>query len=1049
MGNGPSPLRVRLLGAFSVEGVADRAFGSRKVRLVLKTLALGRGQPVGQDRLIDVVWGADPPSHPADQLGVLVSRLRQVVGTERVLRRESGYVALIDWFDVDELETRVQEATSAWHEGRWGAARTAAESAIALAKGPLLPDDEGAWLEADRAACAAQVGRAHLLVAESSIAAGDMVGAAAAAEMALRHDPYDEAALRLLMDAHRRSGRPASGLAAYVRVRERLAEDLGVSPSPETEALHDELVLGGPVDATSAPAGGGVPRSSGFLVGREESIAALDEAFAETLTGQTVTVVVDGEAGIGKTTLVDTWARSLTGRATVLWGSCDEMGRDLPLQPLADALAKHLRARGSSDIEAILGSHADDLHDLLDAAGTGWRATVSVDPEQGRNRLFVALLRVIERLGDAPVVVVVEDLHDAGQSTLAWLSFAQRRGHRLMLLTTRRSHGPDLPGARRVELGPLLREQAMAIAGGTIADEVFERSGGNPLLLVALLEAPGGELPGSVREAATAQAATLGPAALTLRTAAVLGQEVDLDLLAEVLARPAVSVLADLDAAARVGLLIDHRNGYAFRHAVIREALEATTGSARRSLAHRDAARALRRREPVDLLAVAVHSRSGGDVDAAIDAFVDAAAISLRRFDLDEAAGHLDAAIALRPTAKALSLRARVRMVGLDLAAAADDAAAAIALDGGAVALEIAAWVAYYRRRYEEARRFADRGAERSAGEPALRTSCLAVAGRVRHGTGDLVGAVERLQIDLGAPADVQGVADVWLAHARVHQGRPTDALRALERAMVEPDRLAHPWAGMHGRLADIMALGQLGRITDALSVADDLDRAVERAGAVGMRFPGIAANARSWLLRAVGAWELADDANERALFATRGTDGGPSAESMAEPYWVALLDQADGCLLTRDEAGAARLLAMLAPLDMWTGTMAWHQRHRLNLLRARLVLADGDRTVAAKLARDVAEDAAGRGAGRYELLARAVEAVANTAIPVEQVAAVVGGLARCAAPEGWRLVATLADAYRVDEWRAEAATRAAVIVANAGAYSGQATRMVAAVLDR
>ena len=87
--------------------------------------------------------------------------------------------------------------------------------------------------------------------------------------------------------------------------------------------------------------------------------------------------------------------------------------------------------------------------------------------------------------------------------------------------------------------------------------------------------------------------------------------------------------------------------------------------------------------------------------------------------------------------------------------------------------METAGWVAYYRRRYDEARAYADEAVGR-AEDVAVRVSALALAGRVRHGAGDLAGAVEQLA---AAPADgppaVRGIADVWLAMARVHQGRP------------------------------------------------------------------------------------------------------------------------------------------------------------------------------------------------------------------------------------------------------------------------------------
>ena len=160
------------------------------------------------------------------------------------------------------------------------------------------------------------------------------------------------------------------------------------------------------------------------------------------------------------------------------------------------------------------------------------------------------------------------------------------------------------------------------------------------------------------------------------------------------------------------------------------------------------------------------------------------------------------------------------------------------------------------------------------------------------------------------------------------------------------------------------MALGQLGRIGDGLRACDDLERAVERAGAVGARFPAIAMNVRAWLLRGAERLAEADELNAAALERNAAPDGtGPAGVAVAEGYWVALLDLADGRLVADDPAGAERLLLeRMGALDDWDGTMAWHQRHRLGLLRSRLAIAAGDATRGAELAAIVAADATDRG---------------------------------------------------------------------------------------
>jgi tetratricopeptide (TPR) repeat protein len=458
-------------------------------------------------------------------------------------------------------------------------------------------------------------------------------------------------------------------------------------------------------------------------------------------------------------------------------------------------------------------------------------------------------------------------------------------------------------------------------------------------------------------------------------------------------------------------------------------------------MVHVLAARVLAARPHPDPLAVALHARAGGDRALASSSFVAAGAAAASRFDVGAGEESLAAALDLVDTPEAHAARARLRMSRLAYDEAGSDAERAIALGGGAAALEVAGWVAYYRRRYDEARAYADEATAR-ADDDAVRVSALALAGRVRHGVGDLAGAAERLAAVGDGPPAVRGIAEVWLAQARVHQGRPLDALSTLARPMVDPDGLAHPWAPLHLRFSRVLALGQLGRVAEALHVAADLDVAVERAGPVGARLAGPAANVGAWILRWSGRGAEADERNRRA-FEASGGDAGPSADAMAEAHYVALLDLADGCMLRGELAEAAVLTGRLAPVDTWSGTMAWHQRHRLGLLRARLALADGDPDTAAVFALAVADDAANRGAGRYELLARAVAGLADPSLPTEQLASVIEGLGRCAALDGWPLVAALAAARGCDAWRLEAERRATVVVAGAGSQAEPAGHFV------
>src|SRR2546430_13312943 len=96
-------LAVRVLGDFGVDGIEPQAFGSRKARLALQLIALGAGQAVPAGVLIDALWDTAAPARPEDQLAVLMSRLRAVLGRDRIEHRDQGYLLHCDWLDATEL----------------------------------------------------------------------------------------------------------------------------------------------------------------------------------------------------------------------------------------------------------------------------------------------------------------------------------------------------------------------------------------------------------------------------------------------------------------------------------------------------------------------------------------------------------------------------------------------------------------------------------------------------------------------------------------------------------------------------------------------------------------------------------------------------------------------------------------------------------------------------------------------------------------------------------------------------------------------------------
>jgi DNA-binding SARP family transcriptional activator len=1041
VGGPPEQLRVRLLGGLDVEGLDERTIGSRKARTLVKVLALARGAPVAADAVVEALWpGGDEPAKPMDQIGVLVSRLRSVLGSDRLLRTDAGWALTVDWLDVVELEDRVEEASARLAAGSPTAARAAARAALALVRGELLADEpDPVWAEPDRVAAARVTARARVVAAEAALALGDPGEAAAVAEGALDHDPYDEAALRTLMRAHAAAGRPASALAAYARVRERLSEDLGVDPVADTEDLHTTILLGDLVAAVPAsPAG----PARAALVGRSLELSSLDRHFAIAERGEAVAVIVEGEAGVGKSALISSWVTSAAVHALVLVGRCDELGRGLPLQPVLDGLAAHLRRLPRDETAEVLADAAASLGPLLGPiAGerpAETQPTTITDASAGQALLYADLLASIQRAGgDRPVVVVVEDVHLAAASTVEWLRYAAHRGQRLMVVASRRTNeGTTVEGAQVIDLGPLDLDAVAELVGHARAADLHTRSGGNPLFLVELANVRDDELPASLREAVAARVDVLGEAGATLRAAAVLGTDVDVDLLAGVVGASVASLLEHLDAGVRSRLIEERDGALSFRHELVREALVAGATAARRAFVHREAARVLNDRSRHDPLEVAWHAARGGDVDMASSALVAAAAMAYDRYDVTLAADLLDEALTMVDSADARLARARVRIARWDTAGAQADTARALELGSGAQGLEVAAWVEYYRRDYDMALRYAEE-AVASTTDPGLRASCLAMSGRVLHARGDLPEAEPRLAEAVGtAPAAVRGFAQVWMASLRTHQGRPAEAGDLMDRAFAQRQWLGHPFVVHHGYMWRTIALGQRGHVLEALRASEEARRAANAAGATGVRFTFAADNVHSWLLRGLGQLEQADELSARVLEATTAE----GSRSTNEQRHASMLDLLDGRLLAGDLDGAAAAIEQAAPVETLHGTMAWHHRQRYWVQCARFALATGDLDAAGERAARAVADADQRGSDRYGLFGRVVAARVAVGLgePLDHdaVDVVLSGLDRCGSLEAWLVTAELAAATGLDRWWRDAERRAGALVAVAGEHA-------------
>ena len=1014
-------LGVRLLGEFRIEGVELEALRSRQARTLLKRLALGRGDAVAADSLVEAVWPSTRPAQPDRDLHVLVSRARSVVGQDRVVRRDGGYALVADWWDVNELTTLAREAARRAEAQDLGGARTAAAGALALVRGPLLADEPDAeWAADARSEADASVAEVRRVAAAAALATGQIGDAAAYATEALRGNPYDEAALRTLMRAHVAAGRPASALAEFARVRELLAEELGVDPAPETRALHEQLLREEPA-AVAGP-----PRPTG-LVGRAPELSALDAALEQAAGGARI-VVVSGEPGVGKSALLDHWAAAAATRSTTVPRGRAEEG-ELALQPVLDALAGRL-------------AHVVPAEWAVAGGLPGPGATAAALSL----RVFTHLDDAVRSLpAGAGTALLLDDADGADPVTWAWLAHLRRRRDPALLVVVA-LRDPAAAGVEpdaSIALAPLDAAEVELLVGPDRAVELLDRSGGNPLLLTELARAGSpdpDDVPGSLREAVAARLRRTGAAEPTLQAAAVLGASIDLDLLAAVLEVPPLVVLEHLDVGTRQAFLAERDGSLAFRHELVRLAVAAGATAARRAWLHRRAAEVLRSRPEAHPLELARHAREGGDRALAAEGLTHAAEVALSRLDLPGAERLLDEAIVLHDTGSLRLRRSRVRMSRGDLDGADADALAAMATDPTGEALELRAWAARNRHDLDGAIRLG-RAAAAATSDATIRASSLIAVAFGHRGMGDLRQADAVLAEAEGAPAELGLPA--WTGVLRVHQGRPADGLTTLEPILgAEARRGAQGYWVEHTLQMTAHAYGLLGRSADALRVLLRLEQEIDRRG-TGVRYAGVQHTYRSWILRNLGDPDLGESSAEELALAGLAVAG--SQEIRAQCH----LDVADCLLRAGDLGGAADRLAVA---ETESGARWFHNKWRFDqrrlLLLARLALAEHDASAALTAAEAVVVAAEERGDARYVVLGRLVRATARARLgaSVDQaaLAADLDALAGVAALEGWWLAADVADATGSGQARVTA-NRLAGHVAVEAAERGDAFRRVAA----
>lgn len=657
-------LKISLFGEFEVRRGEDlierREWGRQKARSLLKLLLTRHGHAFSREEIMEALWPGVPAESSERSLRVTISLLRRALEPELERGSDSRYVLskrpgyLFDRgsgcdVDVWQFEEHQKRAETAWKAGKLDEAIGECRAALDLTRGEFLAEDPYEdWAMEARQEWRENQLSVFSLLAECLARKGRYTEAIEACEDALALEKYSEELHRRLMLYRYCSGEQGLALSAYRKYARALEEQLNAVPSPELTRLKEQIEtrhVPGVDEIRRYPK----PRrplrfpyslSRTPFVGRDREYGLLAERLREAMAGEGVAVVVDGEAGVGKTRLGEEflgYARSRNVRT--LAGRCYERELSPPLEPVIEAL-EPLPDVGWMMLESS-GSELDHR--------PGERS-------YGATRIYRALTDELIRESQSEdhegVVLFLDDVQWADPATLDFLTYLARRisdERMLLLFTYRKENAPALSGwldqltERRVlgvlRLNRLSSEDIAELLGNissrgfgelsSLADFLQQESEGNPFYAVEylrwLLEAGivtvdsrrrishlNGEalrenvVPSGVRSLIEARLHSLDDEARNLlELAAVIGRAFDLELLRDAGALGESAAYGTIEPLVDSSLVVENAEGdaYYFTHDKLRQTLYEGIGGHRRRRLHLRVAEALKTAggEPAEL----------------------------------------------------------------------------------------------------------------------------------------------------------------------------------------------------------------------------------------------------------------------------------------------------------------------------------------------------------------------------------------------------------------------------------------------------------------
>jgi DNA-binding SARP family transcriptional activator len=649
-------LRVELLGGFRVQraGVAGPVpdWQRRTAKTLTKLLATHERHRLHREQVLEILWPDVELESALNSFGKALHAARRALEPELLPRESSAYLLLTDsmvalgtehvWVDADHFQHLAESALRQRDVAGY-------EVALAAYGGELLPEDRYEdWCAERREVLAALRIDLLLGLADALEGRGDHNASGARLREVLQHDPTREDVHRRLMFLYASMGARDQAVRQFRICEGALKRELELAPERSTVELYGEIQadriprrLPAPERDERAVESGRHRRATAEqcvpLVGRDDVLRQLSEELGRADEGRGRMILVNGEAGVGKTRLVAELATVARRRgAAVLWGGSGAHANHLAYGPFAVALEGYVASRPDAERNE-LAQHFPPLVHFVPSLGIGNQIQPPTDHSGDELFLVSAIVRLLTDLARAqPVLLVLGDLHDLHPSSLNLLEYLAQLAteRRWLIVGTRREEaldgGPELSCmidmtereglCRQIELQPLDRAACAELVrallpGGRVddgfVDHVYARSLGNPLFVEELLGemrargelifakgswqvagSPGAYVPARVRALVAQRVAPMEESGRrVLALVATNGVEISLTALriGGAALRPPVSdatLFKALDRALENRILEERNDSYAFRHPLVRSALYEDLSKHRRDELH-------------------------------------------------------------------------------------------------------------------------------------------------------------------------------------------------------------------------------------------------------------------------------------------------------------------------------------------------------------------------------------------------------------------------------------------------------------------------------